>query len=238
MNYMINITKDGFTSHKHRVYEIIVYIDGEGIFYTEDKNFFVSKGNIAIIPPDTFHHSSLENCLERIYINGEFNQIFNLTSPAIISDNSKKEGTALAKMIYDNRYQHPDYVAALCSAFAHFLLQNIKMEDSIGMVVNEIINEITENFHDCNINLANILKKSGYAEDYIRAQFKKITGKTPTEFLTDARIHHACYLMDIYKNSLPLSQIAEKCGYDDYIYFSRRFKQVIGVSPRTYKKNE
>ena len=98
----------------------------------------------------------------------------------------------------------------------------------------EIISEITDNFYDSNIDLGYILRRSGYAEDYVRAHFKKITGKTPTEFLTKIRIHHACYLIDIYRNSMSLSQIAEKCGYTDYIYFSRKFKQIKGISPQKY----
>ena len=64
---------------------------------------------------------------------------------------------------------------------------------------------------------------------------KQMTNKTPIEFLTHMRIRHACYLMDVFKNALSLAEIAEKCGYTDYIYFSRRFKQQMGVSPRAYK---
>ncbi|MBQ9760845.1 MAG: AraC family transcriptional regulator, partial [Clostridia bacterium] len=68
-----------------------------------------------------------------------------------------------------------------------------------------------------------------------RSCFKKITGKTPNEFLTEIRIKHACYLIDIYQDNLSLSEIAEKCGYLDYIYFSKRFKLVTGISPREYR---
>ncbi|MBQ6894979.1 MAG: helix-turn-helix transcriptional regulator [Clostridia bacterium] len=81
------------------------------------------------------------------------------------------------------------------------------------------------------------MKKSGYSEDYIRSQFKLFTGKTPVEFLTETRINHACYLIDIYKDSMNLSEISEKCGYTDYVYFSRQFKKVMGISPKNYMKS-
>ena len=236
MSYLINTIKHLSGAHRHINYEIIVHIHGTGTLHTDERDFPVSPGKIAIIPPGTIHNGvSDDGELERIYINGEFNQVFNLTSPVIISDNPEREGTLLAKLIFNNRYENPDYVASLCNALAHFLVQNLKMDDSIGMAVKEIIYEITENFHDCNIDLAYILQKSGYAEDYIRAQFKKLTGKTPIEFLTEVRIRHARYLIDVYRNSLPLSLIAEKCGYTDYIYFSRRFRQVMEMSPKKYK---
>ena len=40
--------------------------------------------------------------------------------------------------------------------------------------------------------------------------------------------------MDIYKKHIPLSDIAERCGYNDYVYFSRRFKHITGICPRKY----
>ncbi len=54
------------------------------------------------------------------------------------------------------------------------------------------------------------------------------------EISNEVRINNACFLIDTYKHLLSLSEIAEKCGYTDYIYFSRRFKQITKVSPRKY----
>ena len=235
MNYRVNTIYTDSPIHQHNFHEIIVYIKGDGILYTEGKEHTVGPGNITLVPPMAKHGSVFTTETERIYINGDFNHMFSFTEPVVIADSQKGEGTALAKMIYDNRYKNSEYVSALCNAFAHFLLQNLKTDDSIGMAVNEVINQITENFFDCNINLQTILVKSGYAEDYIRARFKRFTGKTPIEFLTHVRINHACYLIDTYKASLSLFEIAEKCGYTDYIYFSRKFKQLIGISPQKYK---
>lgn len=235
MSYLINKIDWLSTVHKHSAYEIIVHISGRGILHTEEKDFNVSPGKIIIVPPGTFHNAIADEEMIRIYICGDFNQIFNLSSTVIISDNAERDGASLAKMIYNNRYENPDYVASLCNAFAHFLVQNLKMDDDIGTAIREIIYEITNNFSDCNINLCHILHKSGYSEDYIRSQFKKHTKKTPTEFLSDIRIRHARYLIDIYRNTLPLCEIAEKCGYTDYVYFSRKFKQITGISPQKYK---
>ena len=92
-------------------------------------------------------------------------------------------------------------------------------------------------FHDCDFNVTELLKQSGYAEDYIRMCFKKTVGKTPVEYLTNLRIKHAKTLINIYRNSMPLTDVSFNCGFDDYIYFSRKFKQVVGVSPHAYEKS-
>lgn len=63
-----------------------------------------------VVPPNTVHSSTFEEEYERIYINGEFNKIFNLNFPAVILDNPQEEGTLLAKMIpqLQSETQHPD----------------------------------------------------------------------------------------------------------------------------------
>ena len=234
MRYQINLVTVDTVPHQHKSYEIMVYQRGEGYLHTADAAIPVGPGKIMIVPPGTEHGSTFPHGGERYPITGEFSHILNFTAPTLISDNAEKEGLMLARMIYQNRFANPEYVAALCSAFAHFLVQNADMHDPVIRKVQEIVEEMTDRFYDCNLDLCALLHNSGYAEDYIRAQFKRHTGKTPTEFLTRLRISHACFLIDIYRHSVPLSDIAEKCGYTDYVYFSRRFKQLTGLSPREY----
>ena len=38
-----------------------------------------------------------------------------------------------------------------------------------------------------------------------------------------------------YNNDMSLSEIAVQCGYADYAFFSKKFKSVVGLSPREYK---
>lgn len=238
MNYYINLIKNlESPPHKHNSYEIIIFTNGTGTFYTEEKSIPVHPGKIIIIPPGVVHSCTKGDAdFERIYINGEFEQVFSLTSLAVISDTPSGDGLFLANLIYKNRLADREYVASLINAFTHFLLQNIKMENRIFTATRDIIEKISNRFYDCDFDLHALLKESGYAEDYIRAKFKKVTKKTPTEFLTEIRINHACYLISTYKNAFPLSDVAERCGYTDYVYFSRRFKQVTGMSPQQYMK--
>lgn len=237
MEFQINCTQDGVKSypmHKHNSFEIMLYLCGEGRMRTPDRDYPFSAGSIIIMPPGTEHGSDSENGFKNIsFASDELLRILNLDKPVVLCDNELCEGRQLAEMIYRNRYGGRDYLSALCSAYTHFILSSLKIEDKVSAAVNKIVAEITDNFHDSNISLSGLLRESGYAEDYIRARFKKITGKTPNEFLTNVRIKHACYLMEIY-NSMPFSQIAERCGYTDYIYFSKKFRSVTAMSPREY----
>lgn len=238
MSYLVNLIKAESQSHKHINYEILIYTEGKGIFYSEGKNTAVFPGKITIIPPGVTHTTTFEDNLDRIYIQSEFNNIFNITSPVTISDNLQNEGMQLARIIYNNRFSKPEYVTRLIDAFAHFLLQSLKIDNETSTAIKDIINKIAIKFYDPSFNVTQLLNESGYTEDYIRARFKNSTGKTPVEFLTKIRIDHARYLIDIYKSSLSLSEIALMCGYNDYVYFSRRFKKIVGMSPQKYLKDE
>ncbi len=110
------------------------------------------------------------------------------------------------------------------------------MKNSVNFAVNEIVFKITENAYDSHIILSKILNESKYSEDYIRQQFKKVMGVYPTKFLIKLRIDRARFLIDVYGKTLSLGEISEKCGYTDYVYFSKCFKKIMGVSPSEYKQ--
>ena len=234
MKTSIGIATVSCTEHKHRCYEIIFYRKGKGNFYFSKERTPIYAGEFIIVPPNTVHASKYDKEAETYTIKGDFNHIFSFFSPVVVMDNSEKEGEFLVDMIFKNRFSNAEYLDSLSNALAHFLLQNTQAEKNITAVLQDIASKISEGFYDSSINVGEILNKSGYAEDYIRSKFKTFTGKTPVEFLTELRINHACYLIDIYKNSISLIEIAEKCGYTDYVYFSRRFKHVTGMSPKNY----
>lgn len=240
MPLQIHCTQDGiktYPMHRHSNYEIVLYLEGTGYLRTQDADYPFSPGTIIVIPPEAEHGSTSENGFKNISVSDEFENLLHFKDVVVLSDNEQNEGKALATIIYNNRHKNNDYLSKLCIAYIHYILQfKTVADDNITASTNRIMNEIANNFCDCSINLSQILQKSGYTEDYIRSNFKKLTGKTPNGFLTDLRIKHAVFLIDIYANTFSLQQIAEQCGYTDYVYFSKKFKDVMNISPREYKK--
>lgn len=65
--------------------------------------------------------------------------------------------------------------------------------------------------------------------------FKKTYGQSAMDYLTDLRINRAKrYLVE---SDYLLREIAQKVGYSDEFYFSRKFKKEVGVSPSAYVKH-
>lgn len=239
MNINISCSQKGqkeFPFHKHKEYEISFYANTRGFLNTQTSSYSFSPGSVVIIPPETLHSSVSDTELCGIYLKGNFGHVFQLTHPVVVNDNQDGEAGKLISLIFKNRYGNKEYLSSLCEAYVRFLATNIQLESDSVRAVNDIISQITAKSFDPLIDLSCILKTGAYSEDYIRSIFKKITGKTPVEFLTDIRISHACFLIETLGKTTSFSQIAEKCGYSDYAYFSKKFKAVTGVSPQKYRK--
>ncbi len=238
-NFFISITEDGtkkYPLHQHPHWEIMYYLSGEGHLATQGGNIPFKPGSIIIVPPTVAHGSVSQNGFINISIGGDFSHLFLFDKISAQVDNTDRNGERLARLIFDNRHAGDDYLSALYNAYAHFLLQNSNPEKRITQTIRHIVEQVSNHFSDPHFEITPLLNQSGYAEDYIRTQFKKATTLTPVDFLAKIRVEHARKLFEIYRESLSVSEAAEACGFDDPIYFSRRFKQFIGLSPTEYKK--
>ncbi len=80
------------------------------------------------------------------------------------------------------------------------------------------------------ITLEEIGASTQYSPDYAGRLFRKETGITVIEYLNHLRIDKAQTLL--LDESLPMSEIAEKCGFQSVNYFSMVTRKVTGMSPR------
>ena len=157
MKTTVNFVTQSCRRHKHNFYEILFYRKGTGTFYFSEKSTPISPGKFIIVPPEIVHASRYTEDAETIFVNGDFKHIFSFNSPAVVMDDDEKNGEFFMKMIYENRFSNPEYLSALSSALAHFLMQNIKTEKSISVVLKDIVTQISDNFHDSNIDVCEIL---------------------------------------------------------------------------------
>ncbi len=237
----VNITDRGVTSyprHRHSFVEIMLYLEGEGYMYSESGNLPFSKGTIIVMPKNTLHGSVSENGFRNISVGGDIESLWMITKPIVVKDNALREAGRIAELLLETKSEDEYYKKTLFEAYILCLIQMIKIKSDAFSAVERITEAIKAQAFDSELRLTALLKESGYAEDYIRDRFKASTGMTPNGFLTKIRMERARHLIDIYGKTLSLSQIAERCGYTDYISFSKRFRALYGESPRGYLKEK
>ena len=70
--------------------------------------------------------------------------------------------------------------------------------------------------------------------DYMARLFKKQTGKSIVNYITDYRMQKAKELLN--SPDIPIGTVASKVGYGNYSYFSKLFKDITGLTPNEYRK--
>jgi AraC-like DNA-binding protein len=78
-----------------------------------------------------------------------------------------------------------------------------------------------------------IASNMGMSYDGFRKRFTRDAGVSPAKYHTLRRMDRACDLL--LHDSLAVKEIALQLGFVDEYHFSKRFKQVIGVSPTGFR---
>lgn len=71
--------------------------------------------------------------------------------------------------------------------------------------------------------------------NYLCSLFKTYTGQTAFQQLMGIRLEHAAALLD--EGGCSVAEAAELCGFDSFSFFSRKFKQIMGVTPKAYTQH-
>jgi AraC-like DNA-binding protein len=77
-------------------------------------------------------------------------------------------------------------------------------------------------------------RECGRDINYLNVLFRKETGKTLYQHLTQVRMEHAKHLLE--DTVIPVADIALKIGYPNANSFTRSFRKVHGISPTQYRE--
>ena len=86
------------------------------------------------------------------------------------------------------------------------------------------------------INLSELASIAGYSKSRFSHLFSELTGTTPIKYQNDIRLKVAYEMLSTQK--LKVAYVAEMCGFDNPLYFSRLFAKKYGIPPSSvYKTN-
>ena len=89
-------------------------------------------------------------------------------------------------------------------------------------------------YPDSELSLQTLSRELTFESSYLRRAYKYSRGMTITQRLEELRIEQAKRLLRTGRYQI--REISAMTGFSDPYYFSRRFKQVVGVSPKDYRK--
>ena len=104
-------------------------------------------------------------------------------------------------------------------------------------ITERIRNHMIEHFSDPEFSVADAIRSSGVGANKLRQIFRTAVGMTPGEYLRSLRLKNAESLLLYSDISMTVTEIAQRSGFRDPLYFSKVFHEVMGQTPTEYRKN-
>lgn len=103
------------------------------------------------------------------------------------------------------------------------------------ILINNATKYIRDHYADSSLSIEKLCKILNVSAAYFSTIFKRETGKTVLNYLTDVRMEKAILLLDGSEEKTYI--ISEMIGYSEPNYFSYVFKKKYGMTPSKYRKN-
>jgi AraC-like DNA-binding protein len=250
--------KDHYTYRKKGLPENFIFycVDGQGWFKLGDQQYEVHPNEFFILPQNKEHaYGSSEHnpwTIYWIHFGGDGLKAFNeiqavQTHFKPVHIKTSDIFTSTFKKIYKSLElgYSIDNLLFANTCFAHFLTlfiynsryfeitepEKLDCVDSAIFYMQQHINE--------NISLNELSSNYHYSVSRFSHLFKQKTGYAPIDYFLQMKMQKASQQLDFTSQSV--KEIAFNLGFDDPYYFSKRFRTIIGVSPkkyRTLKKSE
>lgn len=120
--------------------------------------------------------------------------------------------------------------------FTQFVLEANRQRAThpTGLDLEAIQNTMQDNIHR-SLELEELATIAHLSKYHFSNRYKALTGYSPIKHFLHMKIEYACQLLD--STELSIKAIADAVGYDDALYFSRLFRQTMGLSPRAYRNS-
>ena len=125
-------------------------------------------------------------------------------------------------------------LAKYIRANAETVFERMVTKDSVNRKTHEIMNYINSNFSNKNLSTQKIARNSYLSHTYLCSFFKKSTGKTLNEYITEVRMEKAKEMLKDIR--LKQYDIAYGTGFRDTNYFSTLFKKYTGYTPTEFRE--
>lgn len=256
--FLVNI--DYRTPHLHQDIELILIIDGEVTITSKHESHHLSQDSAVIFNANEPHeirackNSALILCLQVSpkFCYNYFPDMPNLTFDSFnINQNISKEcfkyikalTIELAYQYYAKRkgyeFSCMSILNLLFRVFLDFLPFHIVSDEekkaNLQKVerLNRILNYIDENYMQ-KLRLSDIAEKENLSMSYLSHFIKDNLNQSFQEYVNNHRFNYAKKLL--LTKDMQLIDICIECGFSDYRYLYKVFRENYGCTPNEYRK--
>lgn len=235
-------------SSKHHRFLLMINCQGKGDVILNGLRFQLKVGQgILIFPFQHHHYANQEEPMSWLKITFELtafeelenlrNQVFDYTEEAldlVYKITSIYNIETFKQAFFANQIMF--ILGALLNEINHHVFSKIpksKSENKQTPLIDKMNQYIMKNIHQ-NLEIETIAKQFHYSESHIRALYRAEMKLSMGAYIQEIRIHKAQEYLG--STAMPISEIAELCGYSSLYVFSNAFKKYLKISPLQYRK--
>lgn len=111
-------------------------------------------------------------------------------------------------------------------------IENASKKNS-DLAIEKLLKEMNMNFSK-NISNAEYAKFCNMSVPHFLSKFKSVTGTTPQNYILNTRIANSKNLL--VTTNYKIMEISQLVGFADSMYFCKRFKKIVGITPTEYRQ--
>ena len=162
-----------------------------------------------------------------------------ISSQAFVMNISQNEKIgALFKKIFATWVSKNDGYYFECISVLYRIFAEMQKDKSVPKLHSQriapAVDMIYNDFLTKDISLSALASVCNVGESYFNRLFKEKYGVSPKRYIIQLKINHACELLRL--ESYSVTQIAELCNFSDVYFFSRQFKDYMGITPTQFVK--
>ena len=230
--------------HIHDFFEIEYIISGTGRCIVDGREYPMPEGALIMMTPANTHtvfdaDADMINLMFRCnYADPAFSTpLLCPPSPLLtVLPQDRPLVQALLTELVAVHNTSPDFARSLLGCLLHKLSANsaATVGDRLPYI-NRSLLYITENFRS-GVTLESTAEHLALCPTYLSELFTRELGVSFKAYLD--RIRFSCAQNLLAFSDLPICQIPFMVGFGDYANFSRRFRQLFGMTPGDYRKRE
>lgn len=231
-------------------FNLHIIISGKGYLRSNDLTYTMQAGDCFLYFPneEQLYYSDEENPWEVLWVhwNGTYLKEFLVERGFHTShvwtlkslNHMKQAILALLEEAEEFTILHPSTLSNLTyGILVELITQAVPITNTRGTKLYDKIVDLLPLMRECSnkpFQLEDWSEHLQISTFYFCKVFKKVTGMTPTRFITLCRIQKAKQLL-IEKREWSVKQIAIEVGYPSISYFGRLFLENEGVTPMEYR---
>ena len=235
--------------HSHSAYELVYYLYGHGYCSFQPQNAAnaekITKEYAAntyfVCAPGTVHDETYladtASIVARYHFDGADKSAVDLKTQ-FCTDSDLTVLDLLQKMVFELDNLQYKYETLVNNTLYELLVSIARREADNEKNIHNVDSSISyiDNHFTNKISIKHLAETSFYSVEHFRKLFKSRTGLTPKEYIMMKKLEKALKILS--STTLPLFQISDECGFENYNHFVNFCKNLTGRNPSQLKRIE